>query len=85
MGKNCVQQVREALDNYVIYHPLLPHPTAINSYQQSVFHLLTHRPTEFTNRVSQSPYTGLFNQPTERKRMLSTLSTIPITTIITYI
>ena len=85
MGKKCVQQVREALDNSVVNHPLYPHPTAINSYQPSVSHILTHRLTELSDRLSRLPYTGLFNQSTERNRMLSTLSTQPTITTITYI
>lgn len=85
MGKNCVQHVRSSADNPVGEYTQLPHPPVLNSHQANVTHILTHRPTVLSRVISQLPYTGLFNQPTERNRLLSTLSTPPITTTITYI
>ena len=85
MGKNCVQHVRTRLDNRVEDYPQLPHPKGINSHQSLLTHILTHRPTALSRRLSKPPYTGKFNIPTERKRLLSTLSTHPITTTTTYI
>ena len=85
LGKNCVQHVRIARQNFVETHPQSIPITGINSHQPDFSPILTHGKTPLSRIVSRPPYTGLFNIPTERKRLLSTLSTPPITTTTTYI
>lgn len=85
LGKKCVQQVRNTRYNHGEIYPHTFNVMGINSHQPHFSPILTHRITTLNRLVSQPPYTGLFNIPTERKRLLSTVSTPPITTTTTYI
>lgn len=85
MGKNCVQDVRIALYNQVDTRPQFPHPHAINSYQQPVTHIYTHRNTILSTRLTLRKFTAQLRKITEINRQLSTVSTVPTTTTTTYI
>lgn len=85
LGKKCVQPVRGQLEKYVHRFPHSPHPTPSSHFRLQTIHRIIHRNTITLHHFFPPFHTDKNQQITDSGFRLSTLSTVPITTIITYI